>query len=345
MDSFIGLLHDGESLVETGEKSQPHLSLGSLVHLNLGLARRDTWFTAAWAAMCGAVASGGLAWRLETAVTLVLTLFLADPLMGAVCSALRDLPSPVVRSKARGSNPGYPGVDALPAPRFGPLGASLRRLRRALRYAVAWCLALLRPPVLPALVGVGIGGLAALMIALLLGTSTTLIVSLGLGLVLLRFILFGRRSVESPWQRALLEVGLVWLLGFSALYDAQMFPQGGFYRVSQAWQWRLWERYGWEPLAVAALYAVAYGTWLALQGWRRLGGKLWLLNVAQVVAVGLLVALHRPLLAAVAALLLLGQMLFQPWLRAGQTLLWYRRATQFLLMANLLVTSLALVQV
>jgi len=327
--------------VQTEEKSQPRLSLGSLIRLDLGLARRDTWFTAAWATMCGAVASGSLTWRRETAVTLALTLFLADPLLGAVCTALGNLPSPVAPSKAGTSNPGDPTEAVLPAPRFRPLGAVLRRLRRALLHAVTWPLALVRPPVLPALVGVGVGLLAALVIALILGSSVTLIISLGLGLVLLRFVLFGRRSVESSWQRAILEVGLVWLVGFGALYDAYVFPQGGFYEQS-VWQWRIWERFGWDPLVVAGLYALAYSAWLALKGSRWQSAKLWLLNVSQIVAVGLLVVQRRPLLAAVASLLLFGQMLFQPWLRSGQPSLWYWRGTQFLLMGSLLVASLAL---
>lgn len=327
--------------METEEKSQPRLSLGSLISLDLGLARRDTWFTAAWAAMCGAVASGGLTWRRETAMTLALTLFLADPLMGAVCSALGRLPSPLPPSQIGSSNPGKPTAAMLPLPRFGLPGALLHRLRHALRRAVAWPLTLLRPPMLPALAGVGVGLLAAMVIALILGSSVTLIVSLGLGLALLRLILLGRRSVESPWQRGLLEVGLVWLLGFVALYDVTVFPPGGFYHIP-AWQWRLWERYGWEPLAVALLYTVAYSAWLALRGSRWRSAKLWLLNAAQMVVVGLLAAQRRPLLAAAAALLLLGQMLFQPWLRVGQGPLWYWRGTQFLLMASLLAASLAL---
>ena len=92
---------------------------------------------------------------------------------------------------------------------------------------------------------------------------------------------------------------------------------------------------------LAAFYTVAYHSCLKLA---RNSGKpsLILLKVSQAAAIALLIFLRQPVVAGVMGLLLLPQMLLQPFLGQGQVELWYLRRTRPFLMAGMLLAALAI---
>jgi len=66
-----------------------------------------------------------------------------------------------------------------------------------------------------------------------------------------------------------------------------------------------------------------------------------LLKASQATVIAILVFLREPVIAGVVALMLLPQMLLQPFLNQGAVELWYLRRTYPFLMAGTLLAALA----
>jgi hypothetical protein len=132
-------------------------------------------------------------------------------------------------------------------------------------------------------------------------------------------LLRARRHSPPPLSlRAILEMGFAWLAGHIAFGPLT-----------------------WWSCLVAAFYTVAYHSCLKLA---RNNGKpsLILLKVSQAAVIVLLIFLRQPVVAGVVGLLLLPQMLLQPFLGQGEVELWYLRRTRPFLMAGMLLAALAI---
>lgn len=264
--------------------------------------------------LCGAVASGGLAARWETLLFLVLAAFVADPLWGTLWVLVAEADWLLVldgrRLLAQGER-----VPVLP---YTAPGSPGQRFASWLGRVRVWA----REEFAPRLGGhaaslVVVVPLLAVLSAILGPQAVTLSLA-ALGVTLWALIARSPDKPPSRWLRALLEIGLPWLLGHGVLtaFTAR------------------------SVLAVLG-YTITYGASLGLlvSVKRR---TLFLLNGGQVATLSLLVLWRQPVAATVGGLLLLTQMAAQAHLgdstmRVG----WYLRWTQPLLLVGMLVAALA----
>ena len=321
------------------EEGSTTLFLGRLLSLQLRPGRRVTWLGAAWAALCGAVASGKLTFSGPCLLSLGLVLFLSDPLLGAVWSALEALSQPA-SSNREGVHSSETGNHLPPLPYTKPSSASGGFFAR-LNAGRAWWRAEFWPRAGASLVSLTGASALALAISLVLGRWVALLTAVALILPILRAALLGQRPLSGPFTRALLEVGLAWLMGYAVFQDLSLplgeAALGDLLRASAL----TWLETHWKVLLLAGLYTLAYYACLILRERRRVVMAKALLNGVQLAVTILLVVIRQPILAGLAGLLLVSQMLFQPVLRR-QSPPWYLQCTQFFLMGSMLVAALGL---
>lgn len=266
------------------------------------------------AVLCGAVASGGLVARWETLLFLVLAAFVADPLWGALWALIAEADWLLVldsrRLPARGDI-------VLPVPYTAP-GSPAQRFALWLGRVRIWA----REEFAPRLGGhaVSLMVVAPLLavLSLILGPRAVTLSLAALGVTLWALLTRSPERPPSPWLRALLEIGLPWLLGHGSLapFTAR------------------------SALAVLG-YTITYGASLRLLNSinRR---TLFLLNGGQVATLALLVLWRRPVAATIGGLLLLAQMAAQAHLGDSTARVrWYLRWTQPLLLVEMLVVAVA----
>jgi hypothetical protein len=270
----------------------------------------------AWAAGCGALASGGLQATLADLAGLILVLFIADPLLGAI----------------------WDGVEALAAPAAaGPAVSSPSRATR-LRARLAT----------PTTARLALGLALALVLAGLTGRDVLAVVAIGLTVAGAIVVAFGSRSAVWTLARAGLEVGLAWSLGYVGFYPASLRPPAGLaldwraldtLRDSVAVAWPA--AVGWlaphaPALAFVGLFSLAY-----FNAWRLHTGatvRLGLGNLSLLAAAAVLVAAGQPLAATTIGVLTFGQAVFQPWRAVGGSD-WFLGRAQFYVMGCMLVAA------
>jgi hypothetical protein len=266
---------------------------------------------ASWAALCGALASAHLRWEGEALLTLALVLLLAELAWGS----LWDLAAGTdwLRPLAESWPPARPALwRGLPYTHPRSLGG---RLVRGLNRFAGWWRDAFWPAAGSALMGVGVATALAVVLALLLPDrlrplNAALVALLGLGLIR------RRHGQDSAPGQAVVQVGLSWLAGHLA-----------FAAMSLA------------SLGLALAFAAAALGLLQVNGKQRRG--LWLANGGQAVAALWLAAWGQPLAAGAMGLLLFGQVVLQPSLRAGaQPERIVRRSLPWL-MAAMLVAAVA----
>jgi len=278
---------------------------GPLIDLEVQLGRPLTRLSPAWAALCGAVASGRLALSGQAALTMLLTLLLADAAWGFLwkLAAEREWPADNCPSRAE---------IRLAAPPYTVPGSPSQRAFQRLGEFLAWWRESFWPRHGSALL-VALPLTAAL--AAILGRRMVILTSAALAIVALAFLL-RRRGAPPLALQAILGMGLAWLAGHVAFGPL-----------------------GWPSLSLAALYTGTYRACLALAEGKR---PLILLNGSQGAVVALLIALREPMAAGLVGLSLLPQMLLQPYLRRGGMEAWYLRRTQVFLMAGMMAAALAI---
>jgi hypothetical protein len=267
------------------EKQLP--GLGGPTRVQVGLHRG--WLRPAWAAVCGALASGELTWSSEPLFRLALLIVLVDIVWGGLWSALitTDWATPLGRwqSWKRGTP-----VRILPytSPE-GPAG----HLAQALGQLRSWWREVVRPTLGPTLTGLALLLPVAIVVAAVLGTLPLLATLAAISLVQLVFTRTGGDSRPAPSLQAVVVIGLPWLAGH-ALFG--------------------------NPTLVSALAALAFtisfagGLRLAL-GWS--GLVRW--NLGQIAAVIVLVALGESKATGIAGVLFFSQVILQPGLFDGET--------------------------
>jgi len=285
------------------------------------------------------VASGELAFSKPSLLSLGLVLFLADPLLGAVWSALEAL------GQLAGSNWGdlrssETGPRVPPLPYTQP-GSASEGLFARLNAGLARWRAELWPRARTSLVGLTVASALALAIGLVLGRWVALLTAVALVLPFLEAALLGQRPLSGPLTRALLEMGLAWLLGYAVFQDLSL-PASETALDNPRWASALaWLDAHGRILLLAGLYTLAYHACLILRERGRVTVGKALLNATQLAVAVLLAVLRQPILAGLAGLLLLSQALFQPLLRRHGPH-WYLQRTHFFLMGSMLIAALGI---
>ena len=282
---------------------------GSLRRLQTRLTSLTTWLGPAWAAWCGAIASGDFDWRGETWLKLGLLIVLVNVGWSLLWAALgsTDWATPVnCWREWRHGDPIAPLPYTLPGSPGDRLSHWLGQLRTWWR-SVCW-------PSWGLAFSIGIVALAVTaVIGPLLGTDSLLLSVAALALMQLGLAWEGGRGTVPPKLDGLIAIALPWLAGhitFSGLLPP----------------------FSW---GVSLAYALAWGAaWRADSKWERalgLGG--------QFLVALLLVGRHSSLAAGALMLLLIPQLVLIPWIRRGQPTSWYVRFTRPWLMMAMLVAA------
>jgi hypothetical protein len=303
----------GERDLESKDKSGDIWS-GRLISLRVEKSASIAWAVSAWAALCGAIVSRQMELKAQSLLLLLLVLFLVDPVLGGIWRLVvgTDWLAPFAsRHLSREEVP----LRSLP---YTSPGSPGYRAFRWLAGILAWWREDFRPHVGTEFLGLSLTLAVAITLASLLGRLVALLTLVAL--VLMAVILFSSRQrgpVSFP-LRAVLELGLPWLMGhlaFGALH--------------------------WESVAFALVYTIAYyACFVLVYGRRRTATRL--LNGSQIVAVALLIIVKEPILAGIASLLLLPQLLLQSFLWRGEAEWWYLQRSQPWLMAGMLTVALAM---
>lgn len=287
--------------------------LGPLMKLEVRMTRPLVWLGPAWAALCGAVASDRLTLSGQNLLVLLIVLFLADALWGTLWQLIAE--RDWFASSNRPSRAQEAGLTALP---YTAPGSPSHRIFSRLGRRLARWRADFWPRQGSALLGLVVTLSLTLILAIILGRRVIILTSAALAIMVLALLRARRQSAPPLSLRAILEMGLAWLAGHTA------------FGPLTSWSFLL-----------AIFYTVVYHGCLKLAA---NGGRRWLtlIEVSQAAVVALLIFLKQPVVAGVMGLLLLSQMLLQPFLGQGQVALWYLRRTRPFLMAGMLLAALAI---
>jgi hypothetical protein len=266
----------------------------------------------AWAALCGAVASGNLTFDGKNLLSLFLTLFLADQALGALWELIagRDwfalLKGPSIQEEEVHS----PSL----APPYTVPGSPSEKMFNWLGREIAWWRTTLKLQMGSTLLSIVVILPLTMALAIVIGWRAVVLTSAGLALIALALLL-RRRGSMLYWPKAVLEIGLSWLIGHTAFCSLDL-----------------------VSFLLASFYTGAYYARLVLAS----GGlpNLFLLNGSQALVISLLVLLNRPIPAGIVGMLLLPQMMLQPFLRKEG--LWYLHRTRMFLIASMAIAALAI---
>ena len=287
---------------------------GPLMKLEVQVNRPLTWLGPAWAALCGTVASGWLTLSGQNLLFLLIVLFMTDALWGTLWHLIAEkewfAPSVNQHSQAQAAS-----LTALP---YTAPGSPSHRIFGRWGRMRGWWRAVFWPKLGSVLLGLVVALPLTLILAIILGQRVIILTVAALALMMMALIRARQHSSPPPSLRAILEMGLAWLAGHIAFGPLTL------------WSFLL-----------ATLYTVAYHSCLKLAA---NSGKRWsaLLKVSQAAVITLLIFLRQPVVAGMVGLLLLPQMLLQPFIGQGKVELWYLRRTGPFLMAGMLLAALAI---
>ncbi len=297
----------------------PPSAQGRWIELQLRPAARLTWWGPAWALICGTIASGGWQPSGRDLLRIGLALLLVDPVLGAVWDGLEALADDLHRPLSSAPDP--------PVPQ--PFRGLIRPGRRLARVVSVTATSLLLTLLLVA------------VLAILLGRAASWLILGAVLLAIAMVMLVGSHSLLWALMRALLEVGLAWVLALVLFRPGGLPPPAGALADLTRPVTLEWLRAHGPQLAPAILCSLTYFSVLRLShGATRTAGWSLFLPAQAALAVPLIL-LQRPLLAAGILLLVAAQALFRPWLgRRGGA--WFLHHTQFYVMAVMLLTAVGL---
>lgn len=280
-------------------------------------AKPRIWLGPAWAVLCGSLASGRLEFDGRTLLVLLLSLFLGDPLLGTIWREASTIASP--------SNPTSlsegPKV-RLSSPPYTLPGSLANRLILWAEERLSWWRSSFYPRFQASLAGLAFALPLAFVLSILLGQSVVVLIAVALILAAWESLRLHDGRGPSLLLRASYAGGVAWLVGYLAFMPS--LSQVAIPRHGEATLWAL--------IYTGVLYAFQSID----KGKRDKGVRL--LNLVQIFGVALLVLTREPILAGVAALLLLPQMLLQPVFKRGRS---YLRRTQFFALVAMMVGALA----
>ena len=276
-------------------------------------ASSRTWLGPAWAVVCGAVASGGLALEWRVPVLLLLGVLLTDSVLGSVWRLVVEGAPEEESSKPESGSVASAPPFVLPE----RLEKRVAEWRRAMRTHVG-----------SRVLGLGFLSLFALLIGAILGNVAVVLTAVALLVAMARLVIASRDGVLHGLLASVYLAGLPWLMGYAAFGSLQ------------------WGADGKRAFALALVWAVVYA--VTFHGYRLLGGQLLsrgatVLSLAQVAAVVVLLVAREPILAGAVGLLLLPQLMLQPALLKVGEGLWYLQRVQVFTLLATLVTAAAMV--
>ncbi|HEX9076825.1 MAG TPA: hypothetical protein VF932_13660 [Anaerolineae bacterium] len=286
--------------------------VGRWIALDVRPTRPLTFLGPSWAALCGVLASGGLAFRGQSLLFLVLCLLLCDALLGAwralwLQSDWRD----ALRRSSMVTPTWLDTSQELSTPRWMRGGQRIRRRVTQFRQVI-W------PIVDSEIVGLLIIGSLALCIAIVLSQANPVPLALT-GVIMLFSLIEGRIGTSrGAGLRSIAEIALPWMIAQTAF--------GSFSLLS---------------LVFALAFTLVYRALLGLAITRNSRWMAWS-NLPQVLLVLLLVALHTPIGVGLVLLGLLAQILWQVRYysdRDGQS---YARHVQSYVLVAMLVAGFSL---
>lgn len=283
--------------------------LGRLLALDVRPTRPLTLIGPAAAALCGALASGGLDGRAQSWVVLILSILLCDALIGAWRALWlhADWRAALPRNLASARI-------WLMLPDDAPV-AFLPRISRALTRRIAFARNVIWPLVDSEIIGMLIAGILAVGIAALFNPLALALTVLALVLALIE----GEASDKYALSlRALIELALPWLIAQSAF---------GYF--------------SWLALFFVLLFTLIYRALLGLAEARQERWQVWN-NAPQLVIVLVLFASNTPIGAGIVALGLLAQILWQTRFRTERAARTYAQQIQSYVLAAMLVVSISL---
>jgi hypothetical protein len=280
---------------------------GRWVAMDLRATRPLTLLGPGWAALCGAIASGGLALRGSTGLTLVLSLLLCDTLLSAWRASWSEVDwRRHPRAPHLALDTFYLNPEPLPMRVSLRLGLYLANLKEALR-----------PRISAEMIGIAAVGILVLAIAAILGPFA---VALAIAAMLLSFLEAQTRvpTRRSGWLRAFTEIALSWLIAASALASLT-----------------------WLLAAFAFLFALVYRALLGLATTRNYQW-VFLGNLAQVIVALVLIANDTPIGGAVVLLGLVAQVLWQARYQSDRDGSAYAQHVQSYVLVGMLISAFSL---
>lgn len=283
--------------------------VGRLVALDFRPARPLTLLGPLWAALCGVVASGGLAWKSQSLLILFFLFLLCDALLGAWRAIWlhADWRAALPRNLANARLWATLSDDT---PAF-----FLRRLQRITSWRIKFIRTALWPLIDSELIGMLFAGALAMCIAVVLGLVPTILTGVALVIALVE----GQAGAErGAGLRALFEIGFPWLIAQSAF---------GYF--------------SWFSVTYILLFTLAYRALLGIAATRENRWLAWS-NLTQLAVVFLLIAHNAPAGAGVVALGLLAQVLWQTRFRNDRDGHTYAQHIQSYILVGMLMASLSL---
>ncbi|HEX7586871.1 MAG TPA: hypothetical protein VF478_01005 [Anaerolineae bacterium] len=291
------------------ESSSARPLVGRWLALELRPTRPLTWLGPAWAVLCGAVASGGLLPRGQTAFLLIFSLLLGDVLLGA-WRALWLQPDwrDAVRRAVINAPTWYVESD-------DAYGWRVVRLIRRIGGRVRFLRKVILPAVDSEIVGMAMVGALALSVAVVLGQTVVALTLAALFFALVEGQVSGERGA---YLRALFEIALPWLIAESAF---------GYF--------------SWLSLFYVLIFTLVYRSLVGLAETRRTYWLVWS-NLAQLLAALALFVGSAPAVAGLAALGLLAQVLWQSRFRVNRDGRAYVQRVQSYVLVVMLAAAFAI---
>ncbi len=283
--------------------------VGRLIALDVRPTRTLTLLGPAWAAICGAIASGGLTLRGQTLLTLILIVMLCDAFLGAWRSLWlqSDWRPALIHS-----------IDSSSRWLHAPGDASqffvarwVNRLSRWMRYLreIIW------PIIESEMIGMLIAGILALSAAVVLGSQTFWLTAFTM---LLSLIEGQIGTARGQGLRAVCEIALPFHIAQSAF---------GFFSLSS--------------LVFSILFTLVYRALLGLATTRQMSWIRWS-NIAQLAVVWLLLLRSSPIGGGLVAMGLLAQVLWQARLLYDRDGNGYARRVQSYILVSMLIVAFSL---
>jgi hypothetical protein len=281
---------------------------GQLIRLQVPTRERVIWLGPAWAVVCGIVASSAFTWNGRDILIAALAVLLADGVWATVWWSLVE--TDWANSFGRWAQ--IDNRDQIKPLPFSQPGSPADRAQRWFTRFLDWWRSVLWPEAGTAVLSVIVASGLGLALSAVIGWPALALSLAAFALIQISLIVRRRLGRLPLALHALLDIGLAWTLGHAAWGDLSLLSLG-----------------------MAIIFSIAYAGALNLLH----GGsstRRWLL--AQLLAIGLLVALQEPLAAFALSVVVAAQALLASVLRGRS----FARATQFWLMAAMLIAALAI---
>ncbi len=282
--------------------------VGRLIALDVRPTRTLTLLGPAWAALCGAIASGGLTLRGQTLLTLILIIMLCDAFLGAWRSLwLQSDWRPALEHALASSGRWLRARDSS--------GFFLTRYVNAIGRWIKYLREIIWPIIESEMIGMIIAGILALSTAVVLGPQTFLLTAFAM---LLSLVEGQIGTARGAGLRALCEIALPFHIAQSAF---------GFF--------------SWSSLAFSILFTLVYRALLGLATTRQMNWIRWS-NFVQLGVVALLLIRSSPIGAGVVAMGLLAQVLWQARFIYDRDGNGYARRIQSYILVAMLISAISL---